>query len=119
MVRLLGLRGRLLGDLLLSSVLVMLLLCVVGVLGVLSLCCGGLKGHLDPLRAVLVLVVFFIPEFFVTADVFALSLLRECEVLGEVRDVSFRGGHFIWEDLKERKKLVTSPVKRRTTRSMY
>ena len=48
-MRFLGLRGHLMGDLLLSSVLVLLLILVVGVLGVLSLCCGGLKGHLDPL----------------------------------------------------------------------
>ena len=94
-MRFLGLRGQLLGDLIPSSVLVLLLLCVVEVLGVLSFCCGGSKGHLDPLRAVFVLVVFFIPEFFVSADVVALSLLRECEVLGEFRDVSFRCGHFV------------------------
>ena len=79
-MRFLGLGGHLLGDLLPSFVLVLLLLCVVGVFGVLSFRCGGLKGHLDPLRAVFVLVVFAVPEFFVTADVVALSLLRDCEV---------------------------------------
>jgi len=48
-----------------SFVLLMMVLCVVGVVGVLSLCCGGLKGHFGPLRVVFVLVVSVLPEFFV------------------------------------------------------
>ena len=78
---LLGLWEHLMGLLLSSFVLVLMLLCVVGVVKVLSFCCGGSKGHFGPLRVVFVLVVSFIPEFFVAADVVALSLLRESEVL--------------------------------------
>jgi len=83
-IRLMGLweplLGHLMGLMLSSAVLVMLLLCVVGVFWVLSLCSGGLKGHLDPLRDGFVLDVR-IPEFFVSADIVALSFLRESEVL--------------------------------------
>ena len=39
---------HLMGHLLSFVVLVLLLLCVVRVVGVLSLCCGGLKGHFGP-----------------------------------------------------------------------
>ncbi len=56
------------------SVLGLLLLFVVGVLEVISFCCCCLMGHFDPLRAVLVLCVFVVPKFFVTADVVAFSL---------------------------------------------
>ena len=84
-IRLMGLwehlRGHLLGLLLSSTVLVLLLLCVVGVFWVLSFCSGRLKGHFDPLRVGFVLDVFHIPEFFVPADFISLSLLRESEVL--------------------------------------
>ena len=73
--------GHLLGHLLSSDVLVLLLLCVVGVFWVLSFCSGGLKGHFDPLRFGFVLDVFRIPEFFVSAEIVALSFLRESEVL--------------------------------------
>ena len=73
--------GHLLGHLLSLAGLVLLLLCVVGVVWVFSFCSGGLKGHFDPLRVGFVLDVFHSPEFFVSADVVALSLLRESEVL--------------------------------------
>ena len=76
-----GLLEHLRGHLLSFLVLVLLLLCVVGVVGVLSFCCGGLKGHFGSLRVGLVIVVSFLPEFFVAAEVVALSLLRESEVL--------------------------------------
>ena len=81
MMQLLGLWEHLLGHLLSSYVLVLLLLCIVGVVGVLSFCRGGLKGHFGPLRVGFVLVVSFLPEFFVAAKVVTLSLLRESEVL--------------------------------------
>ncbi len=80
-IRLMGLWDHLLGYLIPFVVLVLLLLCVVGVVGVLSFCCGGLKGHFGPLRVRFVLVISFLPEFFVAAEVVALSLLRESEVL--------------------------------------
>jgi hypothetical protein len=79
-MQLLGLWEHLLGHLLSSFVLFMMLLCVVGEAGVLSFCCGGLKGHFGPLRVVFVILVSFFPELFVAADVVALSLLRESEV---------------------------------------
>ncbi len=81
MMLLLGLWEHILGHMLSSSVLVLFLLCGVGVVGVLSFCCGGLKEHFGPLRVGFVLVVSFLPEFFVTAEVVALSLLRESEIL--------------------------------------
>ncbi len=80
-IRLMGLWELLLGHLLSSSVLVLMLLRVVGVVWVLSFCCGGLKRHFGPLRVIFVLFVSFLPEFFVSADVVALPLLRESEVL--------------------------------------
>jgi len=76
-IRLMGLWGLLLGHLLSFSVLVLMLLRVVGVVWVLSFRCGGLKGPFGPLRDVFVLVVSFLPEFLVSADVVALPLLRE------------------------------------------
>ncbi len=104
MVLLMGLweplQGHRLGHLLSLAVLVLLLLCVVWVDWVLSFCSGGLKGLFDPLRVGFVLAVLRIPEFFVPADVISLSLLRESEVLGELCGVSFRGGFFVWEDLR-------------------
>jgi hypothetical protein len=75
------LMGHLLGFMLSSTIFVLLLLCVVGVVWVLSFYSGGLKGHFDPLRVGFVLDFFRIPEFFVSADIVALSLLRESEVL--------------------------------------
>ncbi len=80
-LRLLGLWEHLLGHMLPSSVLVLILLCGVEVVGVLSFRCGGLEGHFGPLRVVFVLVVSVLPEFLVTTNVVALSLLRESEVL--------------------------------------
>ena len=85
MIRLMGLSehllGHLLGLLLSSAILVLLLLCVFGVFWVLSFCSGGLKGHFEPLRVGFVLDVFRISEFFVSANIVALSFLRESEVL--------------------------------------
>ncbi len=75
-MQLLSLCEQLLGHFLPSSVLVLRLLYVVGVVGVLSFCCGGLKGHFGPLRVVLVLGIFVISEFFFTADVVSFSLIR-------------------------------------------
>jgi len=62
-------------------VLVLMFRCVVEVVGVLSLCCGGLWGQFGPLRVAFVLVVSFFPEIFVTTDIVTLSFLRKCEVL--------------------------------------
>jgi hypothetical protein len=76
-----GLWEHLLGHLLSSVVLVLLLLYVFGMVRVLSFCSGGLKGHFGPLRVRFVLVISFLPELFVAAEVVALSLLRESEVL--------------------------------------
>ena len=76
-----GLLEHILGHLHSFVVLVLFLLCVVGVVGVLLFCCGGLKGHFGPLRERYVLVFSFLPEFFVAAEVVVYSLLRESEVL--------------------------------------
>ncbi len=73
---LLGLGRRLYGAMFLPFALVPMLLFVVGVHGVLSFCFEGLRGHLDPLRVVLFLGIFVISEFFVTADVISLFLIR-------------------------------------------
>jgi len=93
-MQLLGLWEHLLGHVISYFALVLMLLCVVGVVGVLSFCCGGLRGHFGPLRVFFVLVVSLIPEFFVVADVVALSLLRESEVWGfeESAPLSLFGG---------------------------
>jgi len=79
-IRLMGVWDILLGHLLSSLVLVLMLLRFIGVVWVLSLCRGDLKGHFGPLRVVFVLVVSFLSEFFVSADVVA-PPLRESEVL--------------------------------------
>ncbi len=72
---------RLLGHLLSSFVFVLMLLRIVGVVWALSFCCGDLKGHLGQLRVGFVLDVSIIKVFFVSADVVALPLLQESEVL--------------------------------------
>ena len=81
-VRLLGLWEHLIGNLLPVTFLVLTLLYVVEVVVVLSFCCGGSKGHFGPFRVGVVLVVYLFTEFFVAADVVALSLLRESLVIG-------------------------------------
>ncbi len=53
-----------------------------------------MEGPFGPLRIVIVLVVSVVSEFFVTADIVALSFFRECLVLGNVCHVSLRGVWF-------------------------
>ena len=80
-LRSLGHWEHLLGYMRPSYVLVLLLLWVVEVVGILSFCCGGLKGHFGMFRVGVVLVVSFFTEFFVATDVVAFSFLRESYVL--------------------------------------
>ncbi len=66
----------------------------------------GLWRPSESLRVVLDLMIPFVLEFFVTANVVTLPFLRECAVHGYFRNVSLWGVYFacrfprLWEDLR-------------------